>query len=159
MIDILIKKIPESEHGIFGLGAAKITAKFDGIHHLKIEFDKQNMPIEYVGDFAEMLTNKFFRTKEIGIIASIKKIAADSCGTTVDAIMSGRRFDKGVQARYLVFWYVTRKMGYSLSSAGAIFTKDHATALNGIKYIEKDNKYKKKEHVKYHEEFFSKIEN
>ena len=158
MIDILIKKIPETEHGIFGLGSVRITYRNDGNHRLKIEFEKLPRPIEYVDEFAEKMADKIFHNRtENETILKVKKIAASVCNTTVEKMQLGTRNSDDVQARFLVFWYAKRRMGYSLAYAGALYNQDHATALNGIRYIEKDDKYKKTEHVNYHNDFFKQI--
>jgi chromosomal replication initiation ATPase DnaA len=62
-----------------------------------------------------------------------------------------------VLARNLVFWAARKYLKYSQARTGAIFNKDHATALRACKIMDQDEKYFSDWQVYVKSEFMRKL--
>jgi len=164
MIQLLTKIIPESESGLFGLGKVTITYWFDkSEHYFNIRLES-GYAIEYKGIKAIELCEKYFikKGKNKQAIEAVKRLAAISCQTTVDKMMTAnekghKRGKEEVFARFLVMWYAMKKMGMTCSDSAKIFSKDHATTIYAVKSIDKNDKYKKPEQIEMQKHFFELI--
>lgn len=63
----------------------------------------------------------------------IMKAVGDTCGVTVEDIMSRTRLREFVDARQLYCYIMREKFGLSLSKIGKTINRDHATAIHSVK--------------------------
>jgi len=142
MIQTQIIEIPESDHGLIGLGIIKYTYKYNSIFvELKIHIESVNQEIILSGDEAK---NKWFNINDDSdksIINHVKKLAADSCGISFIKLKDKCRDEELVWARYLVMWYAKKYLNYSFNKAGKIFGKGHSLAIHAYDEIKKEDRH------------------
>lgn len=96
-------------------------------------------------EFKEEITKYALRsfseklTKKTGLLTIDEAVilAAHCCeDINPKSLYVNDRHKQIVVARWLVMWYINRHLNKSLSFAGSIFGKDHATALHGNKKVD-----------------------
>ncbi len=68
---------------------------------------------------------------------TVVKTAAIINNVSVGDMMSKNRQRPIVNARNFVYWFL-REQGYSLTSIGEKFDRDHATVINGLRGLQQD---------------------
>ncbi len=104
---------------------------------------------EYIRRFVEA------KYKEENLPLYISHIAAEICGTDPIEMKQKIRTDNVVFARYLAMWYMVTEMNVSYRIAGAYFNRDHATAIHGVKIINKEDRFLKPQEKKWKSVFLS----
>jgi hypothetical protein len=138
-------KTLEYENLLPGLGNIKVIFGLKKYNpYYSIEIAKNKTKIEYFGEQAVVLGNEIFNNNnykpKIITIDKLKEYANESTGG--DWAIKTRKQENKL-SRYLILWYLVRFGKKTLSlSAKIIGDYDHATAIHGIKSIEKSDKYK-----------------
>lgn len=81
--------------------------------------------------------------------ADVKQIAAEICKIDVEEIGRKTRQEKVVCARWLVLMYFARFTKYTRAEQGALVGKDHSTACNAIKEVQKFTGWRRLNKIKF----------
>lgn len=101
--------------------------------------------------------NNQLNSDEINIIDIVKEIAANAVRIDIGTLESKSRVAEAVFGRNCVMWYAMRYKNFSTSGAGAIFKKDHSTAIYAKKDFEKSEEYQSFERKKWKQRFLDKL--
>lgn len=97
------------------------------------------------------------------LIRAVKDMACYCCDKiSVDFMESRTRKNQAVFARYLVVWFLHKRMKMNITHSGKTVNLDHATSLYGLRIVERffngEQKYMKKNHVLYFENWYKSFE-
>jgi hypothetical protein len=138
-------KTLEYENLLPGLGNIKVIFGLKKTNpYYSIEIAKNKTKIEYFGEQAAVLGNEIFNNNgykhKFVSIDILKEYANESTGGNW-AIKTRKQENK--LSRYLILWYLVRFEKKTLCLASKIIGDyNHATAIHGLKSIEKPDKYK-----------------
>ena len=144
----------EDVHGLYGIGDVVFMFSYiNKIPILKIKIQKLNAEIVYKSEDAISNYMRIIDTSQDNHLRKIISLACDSTRIPITAIYMKSRDPRKVFARNCVFWYCKKYMGYSHAKAGAIFSKDHATSIHGIRDFEKENKFQSTDRIEWKKRF------
>jgi hypothetical protein len=149
-------EIPANEHEFPELGDAiymYIKSRFR--NELWLNFSLHQIMTKIAGgERAEKIFTQMEMEQKY-IPFRVKKLAAKSCGVTIDDMDSPVKKTEIAFSRFLYWWYLTFKMGYSFTSVGLKNNREHATIVYGAKIVEgRTDKQLKPQQREYRAKFF-----
>jgi hypothetical protein len=136
MINIQTNILNDNDHGLIGLGTIKYSYEYgEGSKLLTLTSKKFNKTIEYKGDEAEVIYNRFISDGKSSIINHVKRLAAEACQISMFRLHEDTRQEEIVYARYLIFYYLNTYENLSYQKCGDIFKKDRVTTQRGVELV------------------------
>lgn len=158
---VSVQEITEAEHQIAGLGEILIRYTTTPMtQDYSITITKMRSTLRYTGKEAKTYASQMLlgeRNSDYDL-HRIKYIAAEACETTVEKMASRSRSSEAVYARNLVMFVAVREYNRSLSAAGALFDRDHATAHRAIRIVDSETRFKSPQTRFWESRFFKAID-
>jgi len=152
----IIIKVTEVQHKLSGLGNLTYTYEQNGIPKLTILIESLDKEIKFINNKAREVFDDMANDNTY-LLEIVKNIVSDIIGIPLFRMFENTNKSEVAWSRYLIWYFMVRKLGLTVTESGRLFGRHHSTVIHGLAEFEKEDKFMHPIHRNWKNKFMQKL--